>query len=91
MSFPEIKHDPNAVLDYTIDWSDWLPSGDTILSSSWSVPAGLTEDSSSNTSTTATVWISGGTAGTNYRITNHITTTEGRQDDRTIPLFVLNR
>ena len=27
--------DPSAVLDYTIDWSQWLPSGDTITAATW--------------------------------------------------------
>ena len=28
-----ITKDPSAVLDYTLDWSEWLPSGDEISSS----------------------------------------------------------
>ena len=32
-----IDKDPEAALDYLISWSDWLPSGDTISTSSWSV------------------------------------------------------
>ena len=77
--------DPDAVLDYQIDWSDWLDS-DTISTSAWTVPTGLTEDSDSNTTTTATVWLSGGTAGTSYSVINHIVTAAGREDDRTITI-----
>jgi len=75
--------DPDAVLDYQVDWSDWLDS-DTISTSTWTVPSGLAEDSASNTTTTATVWLSGGTAGTSYTVVNHIVTAEGREDDRSI-------
>jgi hypothetical protein len=84
MSFPifgEIK-DPDAVLDYFYDWTGWL-SGDTIIASTWIVPTGLTKESESNTATGATIWVSGGTAGTNYPVTNRISTAAGRTEDRT--------
>jgi hypothetical protein len=83
--------DPDAVLDYQLDWSDWLPDGDTIATSVWSVPVGLTEDSDTNTTTTATVWLSGGTAGTEYQVANTITTADGRTDERTIKIKVVER
>jgi hypothetical protein len=83
--------DPQAVLDYTVDWTDWLVTGDTITSHTVTVPAGITEDSSTDTDTAVTAWISGGTAGTRYDVVYHITTTAGRQDDRTITLTVQNR
>ena len=82
--------DPSAVLDYTIDWSDWLDS-DTISTSTWTVPTGLTEDSDTNTTTTATVWLSSGTAGTQYTVINHIVTAGGREDDRSIYIMVEDR
>lgn len=87
---PFYQKDPDAVLDYTIDWSTWL-GDDTIATSGWTVPTGLTEDSDSNTTTTATVWLSGGTVGTVYTVTNEITTAGGRTDDRSIQIFVTER
>ena len=75
--------DPDEVLDYTVDWVAWLDD-DTITSSSWTVPAGVTQESSNFTSTTATVWVSGGTDGTDYRCTNTVTTTAGRTAQRVI-------
>lgn len=83
--------DPQAVLDWTIDWSDWLPAGDVIASHAVTVPAGMTENSSADTDTTVTAWISGGTVDTSYEINYHITTTAGRQDDRTLTLRCQNR
>lgn len=83
--------DPDATLDYQIDWSSWLATGETISSSAWIVPDGLTEVSDSNTTTTATIWLSGGTDGESYRITNRVTTTAGRTDDRTITLLIRQR
>lgn len=62
------------ILIYTIDWSSWLNAGDTINSSSWTVPAGMTDVTDSKTTTTTVVKISGGTVGSSYTITNTVTT-----------------
>lgn len=83
--------DPEAVLDYGFDWSDWLADGETITDSTWSVSAGLTKDSDSFNDTATTIWLSGGTAGSSYTITNHITTSAGREDDRSHVLKVKDR
>lgn len=83
--------DPDAVLDYMIDWSDWLGATDTIASATWTVPDGLTEDSSTETTTTATIWLSGGTAGASYALVCRVVTTEGRTDDRTITIVGTNK
>ncbi len=82
--------DPNAVLDYVLDWGTWLGS-DTISTSTWTVPTGITEDSSTNTTTTATIWLSGGTAGSTYLLINRIVTVAGRTEDRTIQITVTQK
>ena len=79
--------DPEAVLDYQENWATWLGS-DTIATSSWVATTGITIDSDSNTTTSATVWLSSGTAGTNYSATNRIVTDGGRTNDRTIYIIV---
>lgn len=79
--------DPEAVLDYSIDWTAWL-DGDTISVSAWTVPAGITQDSASASTTGTTIWLSGGAAGETYTLVNHITTAAGREDDRTIRIKV---
>lgn len=77
--------DPDAILDYSIDWSDWL-GADTISQSEWDVPTGITESTPapSNTNTTTTIWLEGGSVGTAYAIRNRITTAAGRVEDQTI-------
>lgn len=75
--------DPNATLDYGINWAEWL-GADTIATVAWTVPAGLTQTAATNTTTSATIWLSGGTVGTRYAVACRITTTAGRIDDRTI-------
>lgn len=83
--------DPNAKLDYPMNWTDWLTEvADTITNSDWlitdppdielTIETGL----NTNTTTTATVWLSGGTVGQKYWVTNRITTTGGRIEDRSI-------
>jgi len=90
MAMTTFLKDPDSTLDYTLDWSAWL-QGDTITSSTWTVPAGLTQESAANTTTTATIWLSGGTAGKDYVVTNSIVTTAGRIEDRSIRIRVIQR
>ena len=82
--------DPNAVLDYSIDWTRWL-AGDQVAASEWIVASGLTKMADSKTSTSATVWLSGGTAGQSYIVTNRITTAAGRTEDRSFTIRVEER
>ena len=84
------EKDPNAVLDYTVDWTAWLDS-DTISTSTWTVPSGITEDSSTNDTEIAIIFLSSGTAGEIYSVTNRITTAAGRTDDRTIRIKMVNK
>lgn len=79
--------DPNAVLDYSIDWTDWLGT-DNIATSTWTVPAGLTNVTESNTAKVVTIWLSGGTAGSTYTLLNRITTTGGRTSDQSFKIFM---
>ncbi len=92
---PYWEKDPDAKLDYTIDWTDWLASAgnDTIAVSTWTVPAGLTHGSPADSlaGAQATVWASGGTKGTKYTLTNQITTAGGRVEQRSIVLVIKNR
>lgn len=91
MALNNFDHDPDAVLDYSIDWSDWLASGEVISTSAWTVPTGITQDTATKTDSVATIWISGGTAGQIYTVTNHIVTDGGREDDRSLHLHCKER
>lgn len=88
------KKDPNATLDYLFDWTAWLAEvSDTIASVDWVLSSGLTEVSSSHTTTGATIFVSGGTLDETETITCRITTssTPPRIDDRTINLKIVSR
>jgi len=84
--------DPDAVLDYSVDWSAWL-AGDEIASSQWLLGVGALLEvlTDTNTATSATVWLQGGQAGITYLVTNRIVTAGGRTDDRTISVRVEDR
>ena len=91
MTLVQLK-DPNSVLKYTHDWSDWLTGSEAIDTSVWSVsPSGLTIDSDSETTTTATVLLSAGNVGEVYLVTNRIVTDEPQTCDRSITVRVEER
>jgi len=91
----ELVKDPDAVLDYSIDWTDWIVSGDSIATSTWAIDvapdADLEIDSSSIVSGVPTVWLSGGTAGETYVVRNRVVTADSRTDDRSIVIHVRSR
>lgn len=89
-----IDHDPSAVLDYAVDWSAWLDAAeDAISTSTWTIPAGLSQasPSPSHADGKATVWLGGGQVGRTYSVTNRIVTTGGRTDERSLTLRVADR
>ncbi len=91
-TFKTIK-DPQSVLDYKMDWgtAPWLPTTDTIASSTITADAGLTVDSSSFSDTIQTAWLSGGTDGLDYNVVFHIVTAENRTAERTLRVVVQDR
>lgn len=88
--YDAIDKRPDEVADYQLDFSSNLDSGDTISTDTWTVPTGITEDSNSNDTTTATVWLSGGTAGQKYLIQCQVVTAQGRTKDRQFRVYVKN-
>lgn len=86
---PSFHKDPDAVRPFVFDWSRYLaPTGDTIDSATVTVEAGLTKDSSSNTDTTVTVWLSGGSVNTTYTVACKVVTNGGVTDERTVTIEV---
>jgi hypothetical protein len=81
-----IKH-PSAKLDYKIDWETWL-DGDTLVTSEWDVPEGVSMEGESNDTLTTTVWISGGIDTLNYSLINRVTTTLGRLENKELIIKV---
>lgn len=85
--YPTWEKAPAAHKDYSLDWSDWLGT-DTVQSSTWEVPDGLSKTSTGNTASVTSIWLSGGEVGKSYVVTNTITTAGGRVDSRSIEIKV---
>jgi hypothetical protein len=87
--------DPEATLDYSVDWGSEYLSGDALAESGWTVSpiedGGLTVVGGQFDLLIATVQVGGGVAGRLYRLTNHVVTGEGREDSRSIMLRVEKR
>lgn len=95
-----IEKDPQARLDFSLDWSDWMDSGDSISTSTWTVEAisgdggqalDNYQDSRDVVNHITTVWLQRGVAGNNYRVTNRIVTANGLTDERFFRVFVKDR
>jgi len=84
--------DPHGIIDYTVRWTSWLPSGDIISSSSWSLPdPEIVKVSEANTTTDAIIFLASGTVGQIYDVTNRIVTAGGRQNDQTISILIKDK
>jgi len=88
--------DPNAILDYPIDWNSWLAG----ISATYSIHAvsktgSIIIDSDSHLNGVVTVIISGGTVGETASFTIRMTATVAgggiRVDDRTFYLEIVER
>ena len=79
-----VAKDPNARKDYGWNWARWLGT-DTLVTSTWfldpSTPTGLVIEDPTWDTTSTTVWLSGGTVGESYGVTNRVETTDGRIED----------
>jgi hypothetical protein len=84
------KKDPSDVKFYTMDWTNGVNEGATIVTSMWTIEtiSGdddlVEEDSDIITGNLITrILLSGGTDGNNYDVTNTITTTDGETLEKT--------
>ena len=87
--------DPDAVLDYLIDWGAEYLGDDLLAESDWTVApdeaGGVTIAGSDFDATTSTVKAGGGLPGRIYRLINEVVTASGRVDSRSIVLRVEKR
>lgn len=93
---PHGRKDPDATLDYSFNFTDWL-GADTIATITPAIEnvtdAGGTITASGHNGKIATVWLSGGTLGKVIKLRCRITTVNSppRVDDRTMFLKVTDR
>jgi hypothetical protein len=85
-----VPKDPSDIADYVIDWSRFLGVA-TIASAIVTVETGITKVQQSNTTTSVTVRLSGGTAGAQYTITCQATLSTGEVFQRSFEVAVEER
>jgi hypothetical protein len=103
MSYKWPNKDPQETLDYTIDWSRLMPSGDTLVSANWfiddasKVKTAVTGGSTVNSLTVSalsasgaktTILLSAGLANVEYKITCQVTFSGGNVVERSVRLSV---
>ena len=71
-----LEQDKDEAIAYTMNWAGDLNSS-TLAAVTWTIPSALTNESQSNTTTTATVRLSGGTAGQVYKVECSVTSATG--------------
>lgn len=88
MSWVALK-DPDAILDYSQDWGDYLADDEEIVSSTWVIEGGDTGPTAlaiqgipALNNYVATAFVTGGTKGQVYTLRNRIVTDQARTDDR---------
>lgn len=92
-----IQKDTEAQLIYTFDWVDWLPVGDSIATSLYTItarandPDPLVIHSQGKDGTKTYVELKEGQEGKVYTVTCKITTTNGLVDRRNFRVKVLAR
>lgn len=83
-----IKKDTEAQLIYTFNWGEWLPTGDSISTSSYTItarandPDPLIKESEGIDGDETYVELSNGQEGKTYTVTCQVTTTDGLIDRR---------
>lgn len=66
------------VVDYDIDYSEWLPAGDHVQSAVATASIGLTVQGTFVSDPFVKVWTAGGVSGRNYLVTVITTSQDGR-------------
>lgn len=97
-----IAKDPDSIEPYSMDWTAWLAGlidtagEDTIDTSTWTVSGAdaslaFQDDSIVTGGLKTQLRLTGGTAGEDYQLTNHIITASGAEDDRSVTIRVKER
>ena len=93
-----IAKDPEARLVYSIDWSEWLATGQTITAVTYTHNSRANDadpiiihSSGISAGTLTYADISGGTEGKTYTVTAAITTDNGKLDRRSFKIQVQKR
>lgn len=88
-----IIKDPNAVLDYSLDLTEWLGDTGDLVTALVTEAEGVTVESTSIQGAIVTAWVSGGVVGEAASVTFRFTTDSvpARTDDRTVHFKIRER
>ncbi|MEV6258093.1 hypothetical protein AB0L97_33045 [Nocardia sp. NPDC051911] len=89
--YPGFEKDPDATQDWLFDWSAFLTVGETLTTSVYLARAGVTITPAATVGAVTRVWVTGGVLGEVYVITNRITTSDGRTEDRSFTVTITQR
>lgn len=85
--------DPDARLDFAVDWGPFLAAGETITTPVWLAPTPVTVPPLVLTDAGLdgnkhVAWITGGLANRAYRVTSRITTSDTRINDQSFTIVI---
>jgi len=80
---------PADNLDYDFDFSEWLATGDTIVSSVVVAEVGITLGTKIETTTNVKQFVRGGVSGQDYKVSCTITTANGL--DKQVDILIVVR
>ena len=87
--------DPQSRIDYSIDWGSGYLDGQSLAASQWAVtpqePDGIAVDEATFDLTRTAATVEGGVVGHVYSVSNRVTFSDGRSDERSITLRVERR
>jgi hypothetical protein len=87
--------DPQASLDYRVDWAPALAPGSAISTSSWAVTpveaGGVVPSDAGLAGLVASVRLGGGVPGHVYVVGNRVTLADGTTDERSLTIRVEDR
>ena len=79
MNLGNFSKQPSELLDYDIDYSEWLTAGDNVSRATVDIePAGLTLESVFINDPFIKIWLSGGSHGSTYKLTVTMSSDDGR-------------
>lgn len=85
--------DPDAVLDFTVDWTAMLADGETLVSAQWLIEpeGGLLLVAEGGEGAVRSATVGGGKAGEVVRLTSRVVTGLGRSDDRSFHIRIVEQ
>ena len=76
---PDVRKTSTEIIDITFNWAPTLSVGDSIVTSAWTVPTGITGSNQSSTSATTSIRLSSGSTAMIYPLINTVTLASGQR------------